>query len=502
MPANREKQDPRELLPLILIPITVYLLMLVLFHPFVIDDTYITFRYAQNLADGGTISYNANDAQPVEGYTSFLWMLISAGAIAIGADPLTIVRLISIAAGAAALLLLQMLATRLFGRLLLSFLPSLLLAVSAEFAMWTMAGLETTFFLFLLVLSLYLLVREIESGGRPWWGLSLALLALTRPEGIAFFTVAFAYRAAIHFTAPPKTRGGLQPIISGAIFFLVLFAPYWLWRFNYYDLPLPNSYYAKYRVHEGAGYIKDFLIYLAPVTLLALSATFAGRRNRGGAKAARWPLLVWGFVLVNFAGVWNVKPAMAWDWRLFLHLMPLLYLAALSLPVRLFSNRTRGGKWIALALSIILIAWSAHPELLRERIAESRSTGDGLREAHIEIGKLLREKLDAGTMVVLVDTGAIAWYSGLPCLDIAGIPLNNARLARDDFTEEDFWASRPGAIVMRGDEQGRIAYHGIHKQILDKAMESGFVRYASAMYKPDYYIWVFLQPSCLKELAG
>ncbi len=488
---------------LILVPTVIFLLMLFLFRPFVIDDSYITFRYAQNLAGGGAISYNANDAQPVEGYTSFLWMLISAGAIAVGADPLAVVRLFSIAAGVGALLLIRMLAFRLLGNYLLSFLPALLLAVSAEFAMWTMAGLETTFFLFLLLLSMYLLDREIESGGRPWWGLSFALLALTRPEGAAFFGVAFAYRVAVRFVSRGKASAGWKPVVLAAFSFLIIYAPYWLWRFNYYDLLLPNSYYAKHRASEGAGYVRDFLVYHAPVVLLALAAPFMRSSRKPGAwKTRRWALLAWAVIVVNFAGVWNVMPAMAWDWRLFLHLSPLLFLMALRPLTHMAKRRNRTAKIATLVIAALLIAWSAHPELLPARIASSRATGDGLRAAHIEIGQLLKDKLSPGTLVVLVDTGAIAYFSGLPCLDIAGIPLNNPALAQGRFTEEDFWNTNPGAIVMHGDEEGRIAYQGIHRQILDHATENGFVRYASAMYKEDYYVWVFLHPSFLKEMSG
>ncbi len=500
-PPKRPAADNGER-ALILLPIALFLVMLFLFRPFVIDDTYITFRYAQNLVDGGTISYNMEDKQPVEGYTSFLWMLISAGAIAISADPLVVVRLFSIAAGVGALLILRLLAFRMTGNYLLSFLPPLLLAVSAEFSMWTIAGLETTFFLFLLLLSLYLLAREIESGGGPWWGVSFALLALTRPEGIAFFAVAFVCRAGVHFMTTKTSGSRLQTIVLAAVYFLGIFAPYWIWKFNYYGLPLPNSYYAKHGANEGAGYIKDFLIYLAPVTLLALGSLLIRIKKAKGLSPKIWAALIWGIILVNFAGVWNVKPAMAWDWRLFVHLLPLFYLASLPLLERLISGAVSGGRQIAACLAILLTTWIAHPELFQARVAECRATGDGLREAHIEIGRLLKDKLDPGTLVVVVDTGAIAWYSGLPCLDMAGIPLNNAPLARNQFTEEDFWATNPGAIVMRGDEQGRIAFRRMHKQILEKAMEIGFVRYASAMHKPDYYVWVFLKPVCLKEVEG
>ena len=49
------------------------------------DDSFISLRYAQNLADGLGLVYNAGER--VEGYSSPIWMLGSALAIAVGADP-------------------------------------------------------------------------------------------------------------------------------------------------------------------------------------------------------------------------------------------------------------------------------------------------------------------------------------------------------------------------------------------------------------------------------
>ena len=41
---------------------------------FVSDDAYITFRYAQNWAQGYGLRYNLGEHVPVEGYSNFLWV--------------------------------------------------------------------------------------------------------------------------------------------------------------------------------------------------------------------------------------------------------------------------------------------------------------------------------------------------------------------------------------------------------------------------------------------
>jgi hypothetical protein len=49
------------------------------------DDAYITFRYARNLADG--LGPNWNSDGRVEGYTSFLWMMIISGTEKLDTSP-------------------------------------------------------------------------------------------------------------------------------------------------------------------------------------------------------------------------------------------------------------------------------------------------------------------------------------------------------------------------------------------------------------------------------
>src|SRR5450759_5187052 len=50
------------------------------------DDSYIAFRYAQNLAKGLGLVYNAG--QKVEGYTGFLWIFLLAGGTRITSNPI------------------------------------------------------------------------------------------------------------------------------------------------------------------------------------------------------------------------------------------------------------------------------------------------------------------------------------------------------------------------------------------------------------------------------
>ena len=55
-------------------------------QPWTLDDAFITFRYAENLAAGHGPVYNLGER--VEGYTTFSWMALLAGARVLGFDVL------------------------------------------------------------------------------------------------------------------------------------------------------------------------------------------------------------------------------------------------------------------------------------------------------------------------------------------------------------------------------------------------------------------------------
>ena len=64
--------------------IGIYLLLIsavFLFHVIYLncaaEDAFITFRFAKNLANGHGLLWNIGES-PVEGYTNFLWLLLSA----------------------------------------------------------------------------------------------------------------------------------------------------------------------------------------------------------------------------------------------------------------------------------------------------------------------------------------------------------------------------------------------------------------------------------------
>ena len=70
---------------------------------FLIDDAFISFRYARNLNDGLGLVFNPGEW--VEGYTNFLWVILMAGVMKAGLPVEIVANVAGIASGAALLLL-------------------------------------------------------------------------------------------------------------------------------------------------------------------------------------------------------------------------------------------------------------------------------------------------------------------------------------------------------------------------------------------------------------
>jgi hypothetical protein len=162
---------------------------LAIFPRWTVDDAYITYRYAENLALHGELTWNVGE-DPVEGYTGVLLPTLLAGAIRLGGDPNVASKLLGcLSLLASGLLLLY--ALRRFGA------PHAVAAGAAACYLSTpviyphaWGGLETCEYTALLLASLASFARagEGHEGARREARFFLLLLAtsLARPEGLLF----------------------------------------------------------------------------------------------------------------------------------------------------------------------------------------------------------------------------------------------------------------------------------------------------------------------------
>jgi arabinofuranosyltransferase len=142
------------------------LVVLAFFPNRTIDDAYVTYRYAENLAHHGELTYNAGGL-PVEGYTGVALPVLLAGAVSIGLSPETVSKVIGVLSFFLCGLFLFLLGRRLGFRPTLNAIVVLLYFTLPIGFTHTLAGLETPLFAAGIAGSLLTLIRAAQEKARP-----------------------------------------------------------------------------------------------------------------------------------------------------------------------------------------------------------------------------------------------------------------------------------------------------------------------------------------------
>ena len=266
-----------------LVLICLFLLVHILFLNCLMEDSFITYRYAKNLVDGHGLRWNTGE-EPVEGYTNFLWVLLCALALKAGAN----LPFFSQILGALAAFLTLVYVYR-FSRKILSWpvtvslVPCLLLSLSGPFATWAGSGMETNFFTLLLMASIYHFASFFRSDHRKHLFLCylfIFLATLTRPEGFGVFVLLAGLSLASILWLNKSFRHFALPVLS----YVIPFGLYFGWRVSYFGYLLPNTFYAKTggTVHQylrGLRYTGTFFLFFVLPFLFLVGFLVWERRN-------------------------------------------------------------------------------------------------------------------------------------------------------------------------------------------------------------------------------
>jgi arabinofuranosyltransferase len=293
----------------------VALLALVYYFDFTQDDAYITFRYAANYAAGHGLVYNVGEH--IEGYTNFLWTIFMVLGRLAGADLVFFSKILGTLCGLGTIVLCYFLGRHLTEGLPFpwrSFVPGLaciFLGLTLSFAYWTVSGLETAAFTFMVTASLYAYLR------RSYLAVPAVVLAtLLRPEGgLVWLFIVIAEiihrRALNHY---------LLVLVS---LYLVYLLPLAIFKYSYYGGLLPNPFYAKTsfqweQVQNGLAYVGQYGFHYWGAGFFILPAIW------GYWRAGRPMRLLMLFVLVYFLYIIIIGGDVLKVHRFFVPIMPLM----------------------------------------------------------------------------------------------------------------------------------------------------------------------------------
>jgi hypothetical protein len=420
--------------------------MIVQVFPFEIDDSYISMRYASNLAARHGLMFNPGGAR-IEGYTNLLLVFIEAGLMRVGVWDLQPVKLLLTGFGLVTLFIIAWYGQQRFESQtddrVFRWIPAvaaLLLATSSPYVLWTVGGLETILFACLVCMgavanSLFLSGR-LHGPKVLLVDLIFLMATLTRTEGLLFWGVSVGYTLVLGLFYRERVTWARVWGILGGLFCLGVYA---LWKLSYFGQLLPATYLAKeqpiyFRTFlAGGARLLDFLsingnFFIALFLMVGLGLLVARRRTPVNPPV--WYLTILSGVYLAYVLSRGFQIAMDDAYRFYVPLLPLASLLFLETVDGLQAEVERSQPtWlvgILIALAFLLpmrfidlrhaweidLNWGALPY----RVA-ARDVANGLQQGHIALGRWLRDHAPADATMVLFDAGAIPYFSGLRTID-------------------------------------------------------------------------------------
>jgi hypothetical protein len=383
---------------------------------YVKDDAFISLRYARNLLAGRGLTFNP--AEPVEGYTNFLWVMLAVPALAMRLDPIVWLKAIGTASAAATVVLLHRgprwpAGSGQEARVgQAAAIGALLYASSTSVALWSMSGLEGCLLAFVALAAFLLGHRGRAQGASPSvrdLAASSALYAvgaLTRPEGHLLFAVAAVFEIAHAVRARRLDRGGLVFLgLAPAVL-----APYHLFRWLTFGSLVPNTFLVKASSGPEAWSVgvQSVLSWLAfgahgPMLALAIVAIVALPPPRAHRLHAG---IVCGLFLLYLARVGRDEMK---HFRLLLPSLPLLCLLAgegLARAAELLREDLRRPALLVAALGLASIGVAYTLTHRRETTYLARS-----ERSFQSLGRHLERQARPGDSCIFQDMGAAPWVA-------------------------------------------------------------------------------------------
>jgi hypothetical protein len=392
-----------------------------------VDDAWISFSYSKNLATGHGLTFS--HGARVEGYSNFLWTVLTAIPLAIAprASALAAARWLCLPFAVLLGWAEYVMVHRVTRSRVAGGLSVLLLATCSDLASAVLSGLESFAYASLVSAGFALLVISHEKP-RAWRlaAAAFAAVALTRIDGFLPLGFALLWQGVRALRADRAVRKDYL-VWAGAA--LSIFAIWFLWRWRYYGLVLPSTYYAKELIPQllplrGREYVVSELAGSRLWVASAGAAVLLWRRRRLALS-----LLVFALVQIGYAA------QVGGDWmpfgRFVLPVVPLmvaLLVAGAAEAVRLawrLGARTGVPVSLAAASAVALVGLG-----LDHRVVNSREEDDKLAlqkdqvdhvRGLVKAARLLDKALYPGARLVTDYAGAFGYFTHASVIDMWGL---------------------------------------------------------------------------------
>jgi arabinofuranosyltransferase len=415
---------------------------------FVLDDAFISFRYAENLVSGKGLVWNVGDR--TEGYTNFLWTLFMAIPMYFGAEPVGSSYVLSILCYVISLILCYKLSLLVLDSRIKAFITVILLGTNYTFISYATGGMETQLQACLFVSIIYLLIKSISLSE---WGrgrlliisLLMSAAVLTRLDSAVLVAVVFL--AAVYFILNRNTplKEKISQIFYLGLPLLLTIGGWMVWKIVYYGDIFPNTYYAKvFSAKRGIRYLYLFFnsYLLIPLLLIfVLTSRKLFKKSNLPIQIILISVLVWLVYLIRVGG----------DFMEFRFMAPILPLLFIWISWTIFAF-TRQEKFQAALIALVILGSVHHVYTFAENttrygveygietIKELDEHISSTDQNWSEVGRVLGGYFDHNQDIIIATTaaGAIPYYSHLKTVDMLG--LNDKWIAKHSQAK----GSKPG----------------------------------------------------------
>jgi hypothetical protein len=444
--------------------VVVFVLFALRYSWFALDDAFITLRYSQHLAAGHGIVWNVG-ADPVEGYTSTLFMAIATVPHLLGIDPMVFLDALSVGAGVALIVGVYRYGLVAGASRHLTIVAAAALAVNPASALLAVQGLGTVVamvFPFLAAVYGIKIARQVTRRDVLVLACVLVLGTLARP-GLGVFAAVLMVSLAIYVyrergLQPARTFVGYGvpiPVVAGAL--------YLLGRRAYFGHWFPNPFYVKSDGGMfstiGITYVAGFLSVVVGVVII-LAVADVLYRDRDDERL--FQVLPVAAATGTFLALWFfIDPMQGYFWRFQMPVLPailvvVLYVAGRSRVDRgrlFYADRIDGDTVAQLLVVALLLTGVLFPLHALDDTEVFIESHDHVVRANV--GESLEPLGGEDYRMFVTESGAIPYYSGWTASDSHG--LNSEEIAHDGLTVSYLESYSPDLVVLQsGFEPGML----------------------------------------------
>lgn len=380
-----------------------------------IDDAFISFRYARNLASGYGFVFNPG-GERVEGFTNLLWVLILSLLYKTGIDFISASRVLGLLLGTGSLLGVFAIArNRIGSSSLWAILPPLVLACNSCFVGWSVRMMGTPLFTFLVIAGTYLHYQ------RRWLlsGIIFGMAALSRQEVLLIVLPLWITLILVGLRKGQKKETA-RNISTAVIPFGIMVMGLLIWRLLYFGYPLPNTFYAKVsggwiEYSHGFRYVKEFFYKYLAYWIIPALLLLGWKKIKVDyyIKTLGGIILLYLIYIIYIGGDYPFHPF----YRYLNPLLPFAILLSCELLFRASQKLNDHGRKALYIIIVLALTLTIFPS--REQKYD-RNLTRVIRWGRL-LGNWLRQNTPPNTTLAVGPAGAIPFYADRFTYDLHGL---------------------------------------------------------------------------------